>query len=319
MAFVTTDLLTDLLTTNQALFRTDFAAADAEQGWQNLASQMNSNGRFERYNWLGQVPTMQDVTNGEVEFGVIRPYNFTIENLLYKGGFEIERMGLEDDTELSMLPARISDLAKEAAAFPGRQIFQLFEDTTRLAYDGASFFSAHAAEGDSGVIDNDITSNVGTATAVGVTVAELQQAIQDVRAAMRGFKDDHGRLINHTPDTWVVAPALEQKFYQALNANAQMGALGSVIPVSASGMVSVGTYNMIVNPHLTSDVTFYGLNTRGTVRPFIYQTRMAPALESITDPNTDAGIVRERFPYTARSRHNVGFGSFRDAVKCLLN
>ena len=78
MAVVTSDFLQDLLTTNQALWETDFAAAQALQGWRSMALMRTSTSRYQRYDWLGTVPTMVDVTDGTIEFADLLPHDFLV-------------------------------------------------------------------------------------------------------------------------------------------------------------------------------------------------------------------------------------------------
>ena len=315
MAIVNADFLSDLLTTNQRMFVNDYDASLGVQGWMEFTSQMNSSGKSERYAWLGSAPTMQDVTHGQVQFGAVRPYNYTLDNLEYQGGFEVSRAALEDD-DLQQIPPRISDLANEAAAFPGRQILQLFEGTA-TCYDGKTFFNDAHSEGDSGTIDNNITVTVTSTSAP--TSADVNAIVSSASTQMRAFKDDNGRILNRTPDLWVCPPALAQYVWGALSAGSLPSTNAPPMPPSQTGIVNAGPWKLFVNPYLTSSTVLYGLRTMGSVKPFIYQTRLAPSLESITNPNTDAGIMRRKFPYTVRSRHAVGYGDFRDAIKVTIS
>ena len=305
MAVVSSDFLTALLTNFRTLFERDFSAAENMQTWRDIATQIPITTRIEHYNWFGTVPQVQDVTHGELTLGSLFPYHFTIENLLWKGGIEVERSALEDD-QLTMITPRISQLADEAARHPGQLIFDLFEDNP-AAYDGTAFFANTRVIGESANVDN-------LAAGAGVTVANLQTDIAAVRATMRRFQDDRGRVMNKVGNIIVCPPELEQPFYQALNAN-QGNILNPVVPADAQGRIVQVGYVVLVNPFLTDPTDWYLLDVRGPTKPFIYQTRVPPALEGITNPNTESGVLRDKFVYSSRARYNVGVGEPRQAIK----
>jgi len=313
MAVVNTQFLEGIRTAYQSIFASDFDAAVGLNGWLGFASRMNSNNEIESYNWLGQVPVMQDVTDGQIQFDAPVSHNFSIKNREWQGGFEVTRAQFERD-QLGLINARTPQLAQEAARQPGQLILEMLEANPD-AYDGTAFFSGAHQTGDSAIVDNDITVSVTDVTAV--TPAEILVAWNTVRAAMRVFQDDKGRPISITPDTIVIDPSQENSWWQAFGGGAAQvpGLRDSVVPVSASGLVSVGSHQMYVNPYSTSSAVAYAVYTRGTTRPFIFQEEQSPSLEMITDPRSEAGIIRRRFPFTAYARHAVGVAEFRHAIR----
>ena len=315
MAVVSSDFIAALLTNNQALFQREFDAATALQGWMSFTSELSSSSDSERYNWLGTSPVMEDVTQTELTLDSLYSFNFSISNLTYKAGMEVTRAAIEDD-KLGLIQPRISQLAQEAARHPGQLVNAQFEDNP-TAFNGSTFFNDGFTVGGSGTMDNNVPS-AGATTAAAPTIAEMQTAIGIGRKTMRAFEDDKGRVMNLTPDTLVVPPNLEQIAYQALSGSSTPGSVALLPGGNGQGTNAIGGYNVYVNPSLTSDVIFYCLYTGGVVKPFLFQSRVSPSLEGVTTPNSESGVMRDRYLYSVRARYNVGVGDPRHAVKVTI-
>ncbi len=89
------------------------------------------------------------------------------------------------------------------------------------------------------------------------------------------------------------------------------------MPANISGIFQAGGYTVLTNPYLTTTDDWYVFHVAGEIKPFVYQERTAPSLEGITSPNTESGIIRDKFLYSVRARYNVGLGEPRHAVKLL--
>lgn len=305
MAVVDTDFLAGVLTNFRALFQEDFEAAMAFQAWTDISMRVDSSGRIESYNWFGTPPKLEDVTHGEPTLHGLNNFNFSIENFLFKAVIEVDRSTLEDD-KLGLIMPRVRQLGPEAARYPGELIFRLFE-SGGLAYDAVAFFANTRTIGKSANIDNILA---GT----GVTVPTFQADLASAVEAMMLFQDDQGRPMGLTPNVIVVPARLRQTAFQALNAN-QGTITQPVIPASQSGAFESAGYKVMVNPFLVDLTDWYALHVRGTTRPFIFQERIAPALEGITTPESESGVIRDKFAYSVRARGNVGYGDPRYAVR----
>lgn len=305
MAIVTSDFLNNVLTNFKALFASDFLAAQALQGWQQLANRVPSNGDQNIYNWYGTVPKMVDVTHGSVEFAGLKYYNFTISNLEYQNGILVERTVFERDN-LNLVRPKINQLALEAARHPGELILNLVLNNSN-AYDGAAFFADTRTIGDSANIDNQLA---GT----GTTVAQFQADLAAARSAMRKFQDDKGRPMNLIGNVIMVPPELEQLAWQSLNAN--QGSLNQpVVPASKNGILEAGGYIVVANPFLTDPNNWYLFHVGpGEDKPFIWQVEKDPELQSETNPNSAFVIENRKFMYSAYARYNVGFTDPRFGV-----
>ncbi len=307
MALVTSDFLANALKNFKTMFANEFEAAKKLMAWKLISQEISSNATEETYEWLGTVPKMEELKGGDFVFDEIGgPYSFTITNLEWQTGFEVARITFEDD-KLGQIRPKISDLALEAARFPGEKIWNLFE-TPGNAFDGTAFFSDSRTIGDSANIDN-------IQVASGATVANFQANLATARGVMRKFEDDKGRPMDLIGNTIVVPPEMEQTAYQALNA-VQTSLTVPVVAAGTGDRFTGSGYQVLVNPYLTDAVDWYLLaNGPGDRRPFIFQNRANPIFNGITDPNSDAGVIRRRFAYTAYSRFNVGVGDPRRAIK----
>lgn len=308
MAVVNSDFLTGLLTNFRAIFQADFAAAGAVQYWPNLAMRVDSNGKIESYNWFGTPPKMQDVSHDGLTLQGLSKYNFTIENALYKAGLEVERTALEDD-KLGLIMPRLRQLGPEAARHPGELIMELFEDNP-TAYDGTAFFANARTDGDSGTIDNIIA---GT----GTSVSQFQADLASARTQMSRFKDDRGRVMGLRPNAIVIPPELNQVAFQALNFDLGAGKQDAIPPSNSNGIWEKNGYTVIENPYLTDANDWYAMaiGSGEAEKPFVFQDRISPALEGITSPNSESGVLYDKFIYTVRGRYAVGVAEFRRAVK----
>lgn len=305
MAIVQSDFLNYVLSGYQRLFDGTFDAAKNLQPWREIAMMKNSSGDLESYNWLGSPPVMVDVTRGELQIEGAYPYQYLLTNKTYKSAVEVKRSMFEDD-RFGMVSDEISQLGFEAARHPGQLIFQLFT-SGGLAFDGTAFFADTRVLGRSANIDN-IQAGTGT------SIAQFQADLGTCRGVMRKYQDDQGRPMNLVPNTIVVPAELEQVAFQALNAN--QGSINQqAIPATADGSFTAGGYLVMVNPYLTDVNDWYLLCRNGQFKPFIYQERIAPSLEGITSPNTDEGVIRDRFIYSVRARYEVGYGDPRYAIR----
>jgi phage major head subunit gpT-like protein len=307
MAIVTSDFLNNVLTSYQLLFEGEFAAARNLQPWRDIAMTKQSRRDIESYNWLGTPPVMVDVTKGEVQIEGAHPFQYNIQNRTFKSVVEVKRAAFEDDT-YGLISTEVQQLGEEAARHPGQLLFGLFI-SGGLAFDGLAFFADTRVIGRSANVDNIIAGGSDPTVA-----ANFQLQLAAARAQMRLFQDDQGRPMNLVANTIVIPAGLEQAVFQALNAN-QGSILNPAIPATADGSFQASGYLVMVNPYLTDANDWYLMCRNGAIRPFIYQERIAPALEGITTPNSDEGLIRDRFLYAVRARYEVGYGDPRYAIR----
>ena len=308
MAVVTSDYLGGVLTNFRATFQDSFDSARNLAPWRDISIEIQSKSLIENHSWLGTVPQMVDVTRGDIQLEGLFPFNYTITNNIYKAAIEIERAIFEDD-QIGTLVPRIRQLGEEAARHPGQLILQL-PVINGLAFDGVAFFADTRTIGraDPAVMDNSLAQT-------GVTIANIQTDIGLVRKALRLFQDDQGRPMNNVLNVIMCDPTIEQAMYQALSIQFPAAAptAANIIPAGAT-VTTVNGYKLITNPYITNANEWYGFAITPTMRPFIYQTRVAPSLENLA-ANSPNAVLSDRFIYSVRARYNVGYGDPRYAVR----
>jgi len=311
MAIVNSDFLAGVLTNFRLGF--DNALFDAAQNaapWMELAREVPSTTDTENHSWLGTVPKMVDTTGRDLETSNLLNFSYAIQNRTWKSGFEVERSTFEDD-KLNMIPPKITALGQEAARHPGELIMSL-PVSNGLAFDEVAWIADTRVIGESANIDNNKAS-VGS----GTTIAGFQADLAAARGLLRSFQDDKGRPMNSVGNVVMVPVGLEQLAYQSLLLNFPAAAptAAAVVPATTDGVIRVNGYSIYVNPFLTDANDWYLMAVDGSRKPFVYQTRIAPALEGVTSPNTESGVIRDRFIYSARARYNVGYGDPRLVVR----
>lgn len=311
MAIVNSDFLAGVLTNFRVAFdNAVFDAAANAAPWTDLAMEVPSTTDTENHSWLGTVPKMVDTTKRDLEVSNLIAYSYAITNKTWKAGFEVERSTFEDD-KLNMIPPKIAALGQEAARHPGQLIMTLPVDNG-LAFDATAWIADTRVIGASANIDNNLASGGS-----GTTIAGFQADLASARALLRLFQDDQGRPMNSVGNVIMVPPALEQVAYQAVNISFPAAAptAAMIVPATVDGVIRSAGYAIYVNPFLTDVNDWYLMSATNGRKPFVYQTRIAPALEGITTPTSESGVIRDRYVYTARARYNVGYGDPRLVVR----
>lgn len=310
MAIVTSDFVSALTTTVKGDFHREYEAATAVEGWRELAMVVPSSTESVTQYWLSAVPGMQDVTHDALRLKDMDNFDWTLTDKTYKAGFDVSRRAIEDD-QLGWIPVRVANLAQEAAAHPGRLLFGQIRDGNTSAvttFDGGNLFSTHTIGGQT--IDNDLT---GAST----VAAGISNALQ----AMMAFKDEEGREMGLAPNIIVVPPSLNQETYAALNASQASlpTTIGPLVPAASNnGVWKSAGYTVVINPFETDASAFYMFYSRGAMKPFIYQERVSPSLEAVDSPESESGVLRDKFIYSVRARYVVGPADPRHAIRVNL-
>ena len=303
---VTPAVLAGALTSFRTVFNGAFEAAMSglAGAWRNIAMEVQSNSAIEQHVWLGTVPQMVDVTSGDFQVEHLYAFDYSITNATWKSYFEVPRSFFEDD-KLALVRPKIAQLAQEAARHPGQLLFNL-PISNPLAFDGVALIADTRVIGRSANVDNQIAGS-------GTTVAQFQADLAAAGAQMMLFQDDQGRPMGLQGNWIMVPPALRQTAFQALNANQGAGLVNIVAPPGSVLGAEEG-YRIIVNHQLTDANDWFLCHVQDGFSPFIYQTRIPPSLEPLTE-GTDAAIRADRFLFGVRARYQVGVGDPRHIVK----
>jgi phage major head subunit gpT-like protein len=306
-AVVTSDFLAGVLTNFRKTFADAFDAARNMASWRDLALEIESKTLTETHNWLGTPPTMVDVTKGDSQMEGLYSFNYSISNNVYRATIEVDRAVFEDD-RLGLIAPRIAQLGEEAVRHPGQLILQL-PVSNGNAFDSVAYFADTRVIGRSANIDNNLAQTA-------ITIAGIQTDLALVRQVLRNNQDDQGRPMNNVLNTIMVGPALEQPMFQALTVTFPAAAptVAQIIPGGGT-LTTANGYQVVVNPYITGN-NWFGFAVTPNMKPFIFQNRIPPMLEALTNAQPSAAaILSDRFIYSVRARYNVGYGDPRYAVK----
>tara|TARA_R110000824_G_scaffold330793_1_gene517543 strand:+ start:84 stop:992 length:909 start_codon:yes stop_codon:yes gene_type:complete len=263
----------------------------------------SSDSDSEKYDWLGQSPTMQQFLD-ERRTIPLSNTSYSIENLTWEATITVSRNDLADNRTGS-IQRRIQQMAATAAGHQNKLIInQLIDGTSAtlgLCYDGTAMFgNSHPARGDEGGVSDNLLSGTGT------TVAAVSADLATAKATMLNFANESSEPFfgDGVGSLAVVcSPSLEKVFRETLNAGM----------ISNTSNVQVGMADLIVSPRLSDVDDWYLLNT-GSARSLILQDR-EPLEFSALEGNSDSGFMRDQWVYGVRARYNVGVGFWQAGVK----
>lgn len=267
-----------------------------------LASTIPSGARGNVYPMHAKLAKLRQ-WEGERKVVNAKCYRYNLDNEKYELTLEVDRDDIEDDN-IGVYSMVIDDMGQQSRLWPDDLVFAaILAGGTETAYDGAAFFSNSHTLG-SETIDNLFASTALTA-----------DNFAAARAAMMEYAGEDGESLRVRPDVLLVPPALEVKARKIVQASTIVEA-GAAVDNVLRGLCEV-----VVAPQLATsagglDTTWYLLDTSRPIRPFIFQQRMAPELVSLTSPNDEHVILRDKYLYGVKARGAAGYGPFWLAAKC---
>jgi phage major head subunit gpT-like protein len=246
-------------------------AEQTERLWlPTVAAVLPSDEDKETYRWLGQVSPMRQWTGTRHKTG-LSVYEQVIANVKYEATMEMMLDDLRQDKTGRLAP-KVQDFAVRAATLPQAEVTSKVLVANATAYDGLALFADRSAVKTGGSINNNLTGGVyNVVTPAAPTTEEMKACILDATQVLLSAKDDQGEPTNADSKSFVVmvphnlAPAalgaLRMEYTSA-------GVSNSLLSVS-QGMS--WTYDVAVNPRLTSSTQFYVMRTDSAVKGLIWQ------------------------------------------------
>jgi phage major head subunit gpT-like protein len=273
-----------------ARFNNAFIAAPAV--WDQIAMLVPSGSRENVYAWLENFPRMKQWI-GEKEVKALIAHGYTVVNDDWEATVEVDRNDIEDDN-LGIYAPMAESAGFSAKQLPDEIVLSMANGAfENVCYDGQSFFSnAHPVQGNP-------WSNRGT---VALSIASQKAAMNSLgvgRTQLRKVTDNEGRPLNINPNVLLVPPALEDTG-NALMINDRLND-GAPNPYK-------GTMKVICDARLTSDTSWFLLDTTKPIKPFIYQQRKAPVFVQQTDPEAEGVFSRKKFKFGAEARAAGAYG-----------
>jgi phage major head subunit gpT-like protein len=280
-----------LLTSFQAIFANAFTEADKVAAWRKLCLQTISTSDKEAYNWLEAVPAMSEWKDMRAVMG-LSAKSYEVTNKNYEGTIAVDRNTLEDD-KYGMIAPRVRQLAVRCANHPAKLIYQLLNaGVSTPTYDGVNFFNTSRTFGDSGTINNIVSSG-----AYAADEAKIRTGIGLAVALMRGFKDNRGEYLDLVPDTICCSPGMEIRMRAALSP----AVTGSVRPEAEL------IKNIIVSPYFISGATaghdYFLLATQNELKPLLFQLRSGPTFVAVDKPDSHDVFFQRLLHYGVDGRY----------------
>lgn len=129
-----------LFTGYRANFQQGFAGVTP--AWGQIATEVPSTTKTEKYGWLGQFPRIREWV-GDRAVQSIGAHDYSITNKAFESTVAVPRDDIEDDT-FGVFAPLMTELGRSVAAFPDELVFGLAKKGfTEKGYDGEAFFSAN--------------------------------------------------------------------------------------------------------------------------------------------------------------------------------
>lgn len=268
------------------------AFTTTETIWEKIAMRVPSTGAYNDYKWLKNFPRMRQWV-GAKHIKSLEGDNYVIRNDDWEVTVEVDRNDIEDD-QLGIYAPQAHSAGDSAKQLPDEIVGDLANGVFTLkCFDGQFMCDTDHPVGDT------LVSNKGVAVLSVATLALAQASYGAARTAMRKFKDEEGRPLNVRPKILMVCPALEDTANALINTDRLED--GKPNPYK-------GTAEVLVNDYLTSDTSWFLLDTSKSVKPFIYQERKAPVFVSKTDMSSDEVFSRRQYLFGAEARAAGGYG-----------
>ena len=277
----------------RAAFVQEMEAAEAQ--WMPavnlLAMDVPSTGPIEEYNFSDAVPRMTEWKD-ERKISKLGVDGWTLKNVSYANGVEIDRDDLEDD-KLGLYMPRIRELARQGVLHK----FQLLRDlinngatATYTAWDGQVFFSnSHPLADSASTNDNFLTPVLAEAS--------LQTAL----AQLSDMRDSQGEYMNLKGTHLIFGNDLQFTAKDILQQERQ-----------ASGETNImrGTLQPLHIPGLTS-TNWAVADLSHSLKPFVLQNRRGITFTDVTNPDSPEVFMRKRFMYGADWRGAMGYAHYQ--------
>lgn len=238
----------------------------------------------------------------KINFSHIEDFDYTIKNKDWQNGFLVKRNTLDDSRQTlgNDIEREIKFSLDSWGNFPDKLITTLITaGESGLCFDGTALFA-----NDRPNLKGDYTID-NLLALTGITLDNIMTDIAAGMVALRGFKAKNGDPFNYNPKFMCMIPShLELLFKRIKNSTEVLS--GS----AAISNVLNNSFDYVVNDYLsTSDNSWYMMNANSPFKPFIYQTRKAPAF-NMKDDLTELFIQ-----YFSTGRMNAGYGNPVSIVK----
>jgi phage major head subunit gpT-like protein len=290
------------------LFNFDNAYSATPVWYTKVATVIPSSGEENVYPSMEPLPGLREWVGDRIYHG-IAARSYTLRNRKFELSAELDVDKVEDNQAGMFSNFVIPQMGEQSAKWPDDQIRDAMQNgdsssnVRYQAWDGLTFFNdAHPVS-----LDN---SSLGTYDNLRASTALTGPNVVAIRTAMAAIKKPDGRPGGVRLTDIFVPPALMHTAAQLANAEftAPTAAFGVNAANVAATNVLKGTFNYHVIDELAGeDTTWYPMDLSKRMKPFIWQSRMAPRLTQLT-ADKDPNVFREdKLQYGVKARGAAGY------------
>lgn len=239
---------------------------------------------------------------------------FTVTNLKWENTLGIKREDIEDDQYGVYSDMLAPQLGRHAKLLPDQQVASIF-NSNPICYDGKNLFNQNHyinPQSKTGAQSNDL----GTASMAlnGTTLALANAALRKLVGPDNIALGSYGSVLFVPPSLEYVADTLANSTFYPEIKNGVSAAFGS------QGNVFKGRYTVVCSEWLTdtgdpSTAAWYLVDARSTIRPVLWQSRVAPQLVQLVDPSNPVVFQQDEFQMGTRARGAAAAGFWFKAIR----
>lgn len=285
--------------------------------YQNISTTMTSGTRAEEYDWLDRVPQLEQWV-GPKTISAIQAHTRRLLNVVYQQTIEISKWDIQDD-RFQLFYKGVEMQAAAAKKWPDTVMANFIRfaassnivnsdgsQTSNLGFDQQPLYStAHPTLGGAAGAVYSVTG-ASTQSNLYLNTALTWDNYVKVRTNMMSYLGADGLPLDVVPDVLMVPPALEGIGKLILEAD-YVPSTTSTTTGTAGQSPMQNTYKnsskLFVNSQLADKPNnWWLLDTRFSVKPFVWQLRQAPQLIPMVNPSDWNVFTLAKFLWSVEAR-----------------
>lgn len=304
---------------SRAIMGMYFARLEQDPGmaWiEGISNMFGSDQESERYEFLGQSPTMREWIGGRQAKG-FSGEGITIFNKQYEATIEVRKRDVRRD-KTPQIRARIDEFADRSQTHWASLLSSLLlNGASSLCYDGHFYFDTDHEEGDSGVQSNSIQVDISElpaqvhGTPTQPSTEEFQQALLQGIAQIMAFKDDQGEPMNENANSFVVIVPVSL-FLKAVAAVSVLTTAALQQNLNPNVIANLQV-DVRMNARLTWTDRFTIFRTDSPIKGFIRQTEQEVELKAKAE-GSEFEFDNDAWQFGIDAWRGTGYGYWQRAV-----
>jgi phage major head subunit gpT-like protein len=305
MGDITQARLDALRVTYDALFSQVFK--DTPTWYNQVSSLVSSAGKSNVYGWILNSFAMREWVGPRVIQNIVE-HEYELSNKKWEITAVLPRTAFEDDDSTLNVFASFTmpNIAASTKKHPDILTASIIQSNGN-AFDGVSFFNTSHA-------NFNATGTGATTYSNDFSASDLTtDGVNTARSTMAAYIGENGYPLGVNPATIIVPPQLQLAANTVAKSNTYAipgSGGGSLGPTTNSATVQnlLGAFDVIVVPELANQPTqWYLADLSKPIKPFLFQTRVAPELVARFNPQDPQVFDLDEFIWGARARYNAGY------------